>query len=396
MFTRIIQLLQRNRLKKIFFLIVCFSCLATYPVYKNYINGEAATTYERHIAIIENRAQFYNPWQYRILCPLIIEGAKYVYDHTIDKIYPVEKHFHFYFNETSTPSPGTKALISSLQQPDFIRYLIIFLSFRFVENILVFLLGYLLLSYFVKNDWLIFFGLIAMSWSMGNSVFASDLTFNTYLDNIFYLLAGNLILYKKNLWYIIPITLFAALNRETSLMLPWLLFISFIDLSKITVSKFNFTQIKLPPKNIFIISACSFIIYCIVFVAIRRYFGYRQQSVWKVPAGLSMLKLNLFSVVAIKSYFEMIGAFSVIPLICLYKFRKCSYILRAWFIGIVPAWFLVHLYSVVTYESRLFLVPTFLILMPMFLQIIESNWQEKDKLRPRKAGVIFKNILKKY
>ncbi len=377
MFTRIIQLLQKNRLKKVFFLIICFSCLSTYPIYKNYTNGEGSTTYERHIAIIEKRSEFYNPWQYRILCPLIIEGVKYIYDRTIDKIYPVEKHFHFDFKKTSTPTPETKKLISQLQQPEFVKYMIIFITFRFIENLLVFILGYLLLAYFVKNDWLIFFALIAMSWAMGNSVFASDLTFNTYLDNIFYLLAGNLILYKKNLWYIIPITLFAALNRETSLMIPWLVFISFIDLSKVQSDKFSIRKIKLPPKKIFIISISSFIIFCIIFVSVRFYFGYRPQSVWKVSAGLPMLKLNLFSTVAIKSYFEMIGAFSVIPLICLYKFSICSSILRTWFKGIVPIWFFVHLYSVVTYESRLFLVPTFLIFIPMFLQIIEYQWKEK-------------------
>jgi hypothetical protein len=87
-----------------------------------------------------------------------------------------------------------------------------------------------------------------------------------------------------------------------------------------------------------------------------------------------MLRLNLVSLIAVKSYFEMIGAFSIIPLICLYKFKSASRILQIWFIGIVPIWFLVHFVSVVAYQSRLFLVPTLLIFVPMLLEIIENEY----------------------
>lgn len=380
MFTRIIQLLQENKRKKIFFLLICFTCLATYPIYKNYVNGDAGATYERHKALIEKRSEFYNPWQYRILCPLIIEGIKYVYDHTLDKIYPLEKHIHLNFHQTSAPTPQTQKLVRQFQQPEFIKYLIIFLCFRFFENILIFFLSYLLLSYFIKNDWLIFFALMVTSLFMGNSVFASDLTFNTYLDNIFYLLTGNLILYKKNPWYILPISLLAGLNRETSLLLPWLLFISYINFSTLKTSKSVLKWIKFPPRNIFVLCIAAFLIFWIDFVVLRAYFGYRPQTAWKVPAGIRMLRLNLFSIVAIKSYFEMIGVFSVIPLICLYKFRECSMILRTWFIGIIPIWFFVHMISVVIYEGRLFLVPTLLIFMPMLLQIIEGGAKNEKNM----------------
>ncbi len=96
----------------------------------------------------------------------------------------------------------------------------------------------------------------------------------------------------------------------------------------------------------------------------------------KCPSGMKMIKLNLFSGIAIKSYFEMLGVFSVIPFIILYKFKSFPLLLRVWFIGIIPAWFAVHIYSVVIYQTRLFLVPTIFIIMPMLLWLIENNYRK--------------------
>ena len=93
-----------------------------------------------------------------------------------------------------------------------------------------------------------------------------------------------------------------------------------------------------------------------------------------------MVKLNLFSSVGVKSYFEMIGVFSVIPLIILYKFKSFPLLLRVWFAGIVPVWFAVHIYSVVIYQTRLFLVPVILIFIPMFLWLIENEYARKKDI----------------
>ena len=59
-----------------------------FPIYKSYYYSNGLLTYERHKAVIEGRSEFYNPWQYRILCPFTIEGIMWVYNHTVDKVYP--------------------------------------------------------------------------------------------------------------------------------------------------------------------------------------------------------------------------------------------------------------------------------------------------------------------
>jgi hypothetical protein len=379
MFTPIIQLLQRNRKRKLLFIAFCFSLLSLYPIYKNFYNGAAVTTYERHIALVEGRSEYFNPWQYRMLCPLLIEGILWVYNHTVDKIYPVEEKFHFQFDQTSEPTPETKKIVELLQTKGAIKYMIVFLIFRFCLNLAVFVLAFCLWRYFISNNWLVFGGLMFVSLAMGNAVVASDLTFNTYLDNVFYLLTACVIVYRKSPLWLIPLTILAAFNRETALLIPFLFFISNIDFSAFRLSRFNITSIRLPKLNIWIITFISFLIFISIFTGVRIYYGYVTAQVWKVPQGIPMISLNLFSTVSLKSYSEMLGVFSVIPFIIIYKFKSLPLLLRTWFVLIVPLWFAVHIYSVVIYQTRLFLVPVIVIMLPMLLYIIE-NWYRQNKL----------------
>ena len=358
----------KRKLKLLFFAF-CISLLSLYPIYKNFYNGRAVTTYERHIALINGHSEYYNPWQYRILCPVIIEGMMWTYNHTIDKIYPIE--------ETSQPTAETKEFMVLLQTPGALKYMIIFLMFRFILNVLVFWLAYRLWHFFVKNEWLIFLGLSFVSLSMGNAVIASDLTFNTYLDNVFYLLAACLIVYRKNPYWLIPITGLAALNRETSMLIPFLYFISKTDFSAFTFRQFNIRSIRFPKLNTWVLTGGLYALFFVIFASIRAYYGYQPQQVWKAEAGLPMIKLNLLSSVGVKAYFEMLGAFSILPFIILYKFRSFPLLLRVWFLGIVPAWFAVHIYSVVIYQTRLFLVPIIIVFIPMILWLIESYYRKE-------------------
>ena len=116
--------------------------------------------------------------------------------------------------------------IKLMQTPGAMKYMIIFILFRFFEHLLIFYLAWKLWSYFVSNKWLIFFGINFLALALGNAVAAADLSFNTYMDIIFYLAAANIIVYKKNPWLLVPITILAAFNRETSIMIPALYFIS--------------------------------------------------------------------------------------------------------------------------------------------------------------------------
>lgn len=380
MSTLIIPSSLKKSKKKIFFFAFSISLLSLYPIYKNFYNGGAIRTYRRHIDLIQGHSEYYNPWQYRMLCPLAIEGLMWVYNHTIDKIYPLEEKIHLNLTEASQATPETKEFMHLVQKKGILKYMLVFILFRFFLNFLVFTLAFLLWRYFVKNNWLIFFGLLFISLAMGNGVIASDLTFNTYLDNVFYLLTACIIVFRKKPFWLIPLITLAAFNRETSMMIPLLYFVSQMDFSGFTIRKFNIAAIRFPAAGVWALTAGLYAIYFAIFIAVRIHYGYQPAPVWKVPPGWPMVKLNLFSLVGVKSYFEMLGVFSVIPLVILYKFRSFPLLLRVWFIAIVPAWFAVHIYSVVTYQTRLFLVPTIIIFLPMMLWLIESRY--KAALQP--------------
>lgn len=377
-------MLQRRRKVEIIFIGFCLVLLSLYPIYKNFYNGKAVLTYERHIALLEGRSEFYNPWQYRMLAPYTIEGLMWIYNHTIDKIYPIEQKFNFKYRETSEPTPETKEFLKLIQTPGAVKYLIVFTFFRLLLNLLVFTLAYLLWRKFIESRWLMFFGLSFVSLAMGNAVIASDLTFNTYFDVIFYLITACIIVYKTDPRWLMLVIVLASLNRETSILIPFLYFISQIDFSQFRLKGFYISSIRFPRLSTWVFTGILYILFLAVFLALRQYYGYRPQQLWKAPAGIEMLKLNLFSSMAVKTYFEMIGVFGVIPFIILYKFRAFPLLLRIWFLGIVPIWFAVHFYSVVAYQTRLFMVPLIMILMPMMLWLIEQSYNEKKQ--PGYAG----------
>jgi len=380
MFTRITQLLRRNRRFKIIFLFFCFSLLSLYPIFRNFYYGNGILTYQRHIAFLEKKSEFYNPWQYRVLCPYLVESMLWTYDHTIDKIYPIEEKIHFKVESTTGTTAVTDNLSDLIGHKGAIKYLIVFIVFRYLEHMFIFLFSYILWSYFIKNNWLIFFGLLFLTLSLGNGVAVADLTFNTYIDIILYLLTACIIVFKKSPWWIIPIITLGALNRETSIMIPFLYFISLTDFRQIDWKRFRISAIRFPSLPVWMMTVVAYAIFFSIFIGLRIHYGYRPQQVWKVPAGLPMLKLNLFSPSGLKSYFEMIGTFAVIPLIILYKFKGFPYLLKVWFIGIVPIWFLIHLLTVVTYQTRLFLVPEILIFLPMMLWLIEDSIRKEFAL----------------
>lgn len=356
-----------------------FAILSIYPVYRNFYYSNGLLTYERHIALMEGRSEFYNPWQYRVLSPYMVEGVLWVYNHTIDKIYPVEQKLNFNIESTSGTNEQTDTLVKLMQTPGAMKYMIVFVFFRFIQHFIIFCLVWRLWKYFVSNNWLILFGISFLALAFGNAVAAADLSFNTYTDIILYTLTALLILYNWNPLWLFPITIAAAFNRETGLLMPALYFISQTDFKKFDFKKFNIKDISFPQLKTWLITAILYVIFISIFIGLRVHFGYREQQVWKVPAGLPMLKLNLFSAVGFKAYLELIGTFAILPLIIIYKFKAFPHLLKKWFLFLVPLWFLVHYVSVVAYQTRLFMVPMILIMLPMILWLIETSIKEEAK-----------------
>lgn len=383
MFTHTTQLSQKNKGIGTWFLCFCFVLLSIFPIYRNFYYSNGLLTYERHRAVIEKRSEYYNPWQYRVLCPYAIEAFISIYNATVDKVYPIEKKIHFTIENNTGTTEETDKFTKLMQTPGAMKYMVIFILFRFFEHLLIFYLAWKLWRYFVSSKWLIFLGINFLALALGNAVAAADLSFNTYMDIIFYLATANIIVYKKNPWLLVPVTILAAFNRETSIMIPALYFISQTDFSNFHFTLKSRKEIKFPPGKIWIFTIFLYALFFAIFIGLRLYFGYRPQQVWKAPAGWPMLKLNLFSAVGAKAYLELLGTYGIIPLIILYKFRSFPYLLRKWFLFLTPVWFAVHYLSVVAYQTRLFMVPFVLIMIPMLLWLIEYEIKKiTEKQKP--------------
>lgn len=320
--------MQKTNLNKVYF-IVAFLVISSFVVYRQATDQQAISLGEqeaRHMKMLRGDSEFFNPWQYRIFSTYAVE---YTY-----------QILHSISNKISR----THA----------------FLAFRFGQNILVLLMLQLyLVALGIRNPWLIMVGLILTGFCMATSVFKSDLSFNTYFDILFYLIAAWLIIKEKLIW-IIPLTAVAALNRETSLFIPFMVLAPFIP-----------NQIRQVPKKNLLVVVGALMVFAIVFILVRVYYGYQPPTgIHGIANFLDYLKFNL---TFFRMYFELAGTLTFLPVLVLLFSKHLPELLRKWFWLICPTWFAIHLAYSTAVETRLFLVPQVLIFIPAFLWLVE-NW----------------------
>jgi len=272
----------------------------------------------------------------------------------------------------------TQALLQLLKDPEFIKYTLVFLAFRFTQNVILLILCFYYFSTFIRNKLLISMGIMISVLFMGNGVVDSDLTFNTYMDITLYILAGIVIVRKLSPYWIILLTIIGALNRETSLFIPVLYFFS----------AFSFASWPSPKKLLMsnwkpvILTGVSVILFFLIFFSIRYYYGFQPVSSWRVSTGLPMLKLNLFSSVSIKTYMESFGVMGFTLIWAILIYPRMSSHLKLFFAVLVPLWITIHLFSGIAYQTRLFLVPVLLVLLPATLESIEQSYARHMPAKP--------------
>ncbi len=341
MFTHIIQWWRENQGLSRWIVLLGLVILSVFPVYRNIYYGLGKEQLKRHEQFMKGESMYFNPWQYRVFCPLIAEVGYKVASAAIK-------------------SPLEKLTAGKKYNADTLIYFAVFLAFRVLLHLLIFILAFELYKTWINNDRLIFFGFLWLTYSMGNAVRSSDLSLNTYMDVLVYLVGLLLWFREKSAWWLVPLMLVGSLNRETSLLIPFL----FLLRPNEPVFKLN--------KKVIAPVIASLVVFVAAFVAVRMYYGYQAPTVYYVPAGLSMLKLNLLSGMARYSYMEVLGTVSLLPFLIIFLWRELPDSLKKLFILMVPVWFGIHYWSVVTWESRLFLVPVVIVLLPSTLRLIQN------------------------
>jgi len=306
--------------------LILILIMSAYILFEQSTNADTIsfeTQIERHHRMLAGNSEYFNPWQYRVFSTWILEL--------------VIRAYHFILPNGIEIAP--------------------YLFLRFLQHIAIF---YLCIFYFqslgIKNPIQIMSGLLILCFTMGNTTFHSDLSFNTYFDVIFYLTSAILILRGKQIW-ILPLMLLASLNRETCALIPLMTLAPF-SLKKTSTAKFA-------------IVFAGYGIFATVFFLTRYYYGFQPAvSVHGIITPWEFLNYN-FSF--FRLYPLLFGTFGIMPLIVVLNLKTLPPILRTWFWLIVPVWFAVHLLKSIAVETRLFLVPHVLIFLPAFLLIIE-NW----------------------
>lgn len=314
-----------------------FTALSFYVVYEqatNCLSIGMADLVLRHSNMLAGQSEFFNPWQYRIFSTYLLEGIIVLFDRL-----PVINQYQYF--------------------P--------YLFLRFIQNLVIFYVAYKFYKALqIESKYLIILGLLLLGYNMSNSVFQSDLSFNTYFDILFYLLAGYLIILNKTIW-VLPLMIFASFNRETSVLIAFMVMASAIDFKSRKVKSWFDLKIGIGALLIFVA----------IFIGLRAYYGMpAAQGIHGMTSPLSYLKFNL---AFFRMYPEMFGTLGIIPLLVILKFKSLSYHMKLFLLLIVPIWFLVHFVKSTAVETRLFLVPQALIFIPALLQIIEMEWK-KNKI----------------
>lgn len=270
----------------------------------------------RHRNVLEGRA--IDPWQYRIFAEYVVEVAIRA------------------ANWLGLSSAVLKA----------------FVAVRVAQNLLIFLAAAVYWRLLGLRRLITLLALAAFAWGITYSGYASDLAFSTYFDILFYLISGILILTGRYVW-LVPVVAFAALNRETSGLIP-------VMLAAVAVGRLGSSR-KVDRRALIVAGVCLGL-YLVETGMLRVVLGPRElMHPYDHSVGLDLLVFNLTN-----RYTYVLGfsTLSVIPLIALFYWRRWPPILHRFFWGIVPVWMIVHLLAGALAEGRLLLVPHALVFMP--------------------------------
>jgi hypothetical protein len=342
-----------GKIFSIAFILICVVLFSVLTVYLQVMSLEKPFLYyleqglqiQRHTAVLDGSAP--NPWQYRVLADYLVEGAIRL------------------FQNIDIPHPVASA----------------FVSFRFLQNLLIFGLAYLYYRKLKLSPVHALVGICLLAWGMTYAYYDSDLQFNTYFDIIFYLLAGLLIVVDKPVW-IIPLMLLAALNRETSGLIPFMTLALILPsrrdagLRRERSAERTVWKKDSKKQKTVITAAVSLAIFGCIFVGLRLMYPHQEISMpYGHAMGLDLLRYNLFRTI---TWSQLFATLSIVPALALLAYKKWPPVLRIFFWVVVPAWFLIHPFTSVMAETRVFLVPQVLIFIPGALFLLQAAGQNRE------------------
>jgi hypothetical protein len=284
---------------------------------------------ERHDAVLDGTVG--DPWRYRLLSDWGAEGAL----RTADAL--------------------------GFSQPAVVG----FLGFRVLQNLAIFALMWLFLRRLGFGWYERLFGLGLLAWGFTQALFHQAMSFNTYGDIAFYLAAALLILHRR-WWWVVPLAVVAAINRETSGLIPVMLMAMAWPLGWRSEEG----------RRALRIGAVALVAFGATYGIVRLAVG---PSFFIVPNGQDPgAELFEYNVARGMTWDFVFQTLNILPLLALLAWRRWSPELKAFGMAIAPAWIAIHVFTSVLAESRLLLVPLALVFIPGALAGLTTRGGVRD------------------
>ncbi len=227
----------------------------------------------------------------------------------------------------------------------------VFIAFRFFQCLFILLAAGLYFRVLRLAPVANVLGLSVLSWSMALSLYNSDLSFSVFFDVAFFLVAAILIL-RDRPWWIAALMLPAALNRETSVLIPILLGAHAYFQGGPGDAR----------RSALMAAAVGLLVYAAVFLGLRSFYGPQPYlTADGYSAGLTLLAVNLARAATWQQLLVVLG---VMPILAAFSYRSWPPVLRHFFWVLVPVWIGVHFMVALVAEARLMLVPQALVFIP--------------------------------
>lgn len=243
-----------------------------------------------------------------------------------------------------------------------------FIFLRVVQNVTIFLLAFALYKRLTHSSLLALLGMLVLASSIKNAYYDNDLAFNTYFDVLFYLACGLLLLSRKYYAGVI-LALFAALNRETSGIIPFLMAAAI------------WQEDHRPGLRMFVPALLAVGVFASVFVGLRLLDPGRPLYIpYKHPPGADLL---LYNVTREFTWGQLWRTLGLAPLLGVIFVASWPRLWRQFLLILCPIWFVLHAVASVMAETRLFLVPQALVFIPGALFMLSSLAESRDIIQPQ-------------
>ena len=186
---------------------------------------------------------------------------------------------------------------------------------------------------------------------MTRALHDSALSYDTYMEVVLFLVAGHLTLARRY-WPLVPLTVVAVLNREAAAL------IAAMPLAMVALR----AETGEGARRAVTVGLAALAAAVAAFVTVRLAVGPAELIVADGHGpGTELIEYNFARAVTWANLFEMM---TVLPLLALAGVRRWPLDLRALGLAVVPIWVIAHFVLSVAAETRLFLVPYVLVIVP--------------------------------